>query len=246
MVPPPSIDRRVALTTLGTVSLGAVLAACGSSSPESSTSTNAPTTSTAGQSTSSTTTGGATTSIFDAAASCTLSPEQTEGPYYFDVDMIRGDIRDDREGTTLRLALRVLDAATCSPLPDAVVDIWHCDALGVYSGFDEGEGATFLRGAQVTNTDGVAELVTIYPGWYRGRTIHIHVKVHLDNSTVLTSQLYFPEDVTAQVYSRQPYASDPGRDTSNAEDNIFDERMVMTLTEDGDGYLAAMNVNVEA
>jgi protocatechuate 3,4-dioxygenase beta subunit len=159
--------------------------------------------------------------------------------------MIRSDIRDDREGTPLRLALRVLDATTCAPLPDAVVDVWHCDALGVYSGFEEGEGATFLRGAQVTNADGVAELVTIYPGWYRGRTVHIHAKVHLANTTVLTSQLYFPEDVTDQVYSRQPYASDGGRDTTNAEDNIFDEQMVMTLSEDGDGFLAVMNVNVE-
>ena len=91
-------------------------------------------------------------------------------------------------------------AGECAPIKDAVVDIWHCDAGGVYSGFEAGEGERFLRGTQVTNADGIAEFTTIYPGWYQGRTVHIHAKVHLDSQTVLTTQLFFDDAVSAQVY----------------------------------------------
>ena len=124
------INRREALAGLSTISLGALLTAC---SDEESTETQAATT----ESTST----GTDTTRFDDSASCTLTVEQTEGPYYFDVDAIRSDIRDDREGTALNLAIRVRDAASCEPLRDAVVDIWHCDAGGVYSGFEVRRGA---------------------------------------------------------------------------------------------------------
>ena len=191
------IDRRQALGALGTISLGGLLAACGSDS-ESGNATSVATT--AGDPATvepKTATSDATSGLFDDAASCTLTVEETEGPYYFDADKVRSDIREDREGTRLRLALRVLAADTCKPIPDAVVDIWHADAGGAYSGFD-GAGSCaqtrYLRGAQVTNKDGVAEFTTIYPGWYQGRTMHIHAKVHLDNATVLTTQLYFDDD----------------------------------------------------
>jgi protocatechuate 3,4-dioxygenase beta subunit len=241
------IDRRRALTTLGTISLGSLVAACSSSSSSSSpistaTSGSAPTDGATG------------TSLFADAASCTVSPEQTEGPYYFDVDSIRGDIREDRDGVPLRLATRILDASTCAPITNAVVDIWHCDAEGSYSGFEAAsvQGAiggksddnTYLRGAQVTNSDGVTEFVTVYPGWYQGRTVHIHAKVHLDRETLLTTQLYFPESINDAVSLREPYASDTGRDTTNESDAIFDEQLVMTVNPDGDGYLAVMTVNV--
>jgi protocatechuate 3,4-dioxygenase beta subunit len=242
------IDRRRALTTLGTISLGSLIAACSNSSTSSSATSTSSTTGAA--------TGAATaTSLFAEAASCTLSPEQTEGPYYFDVDAIRSDIREDRDGVPLRLAVRVQDAQTCTPISNVVVDVWHCDATGTYSGFEAasagGPGGgktddeTYLRGAQVTNGDGVTEFVTVYPGWYRGRTVHIHAKVHLDNDTLLTTQLYFPESVNDAVYLREPYAADTGRDTTNSDDGIFDEQMVMTVNPDADGYVAAMTVNVE-
>jgi protocatechuate 3,4-dioxygenase beta subunit len=176
----------------------------------------------------------------------------TEGPYYFDVDAIRSDIREDRAGLPLRLALRVQDATECAPITNAVVDVWHCDATGIYSGFESAstggantrDDETYLRGAQVTNDAGVVEFLTVYPGWYRGRTTHIHVKVHLDRSTLLTSQLFFDEDVTAAVYQREPYASDRGRDTFNDDDSIFDEQMVLTLSPDSDGYLGVMTLGV--
>jgi protocatechuate 3,4-dioxygenase beta subunit len=199
------------------------------------------------------------TELFDEAATCAIATEMTEGPYYFDVDSIRSDIREDRSGTALRLAVRVRDASACAPLQNAVVDIWHCDALGLYSGFETaslgggggGTGGrtddeTYLRGAQVTNANGIAEFLTVYPGWYRGRTVHIHAKVHLDRSTVLTTQFYFDEEITAAVYEREPYASGEGRDTYNDSDRIFDERTVLSLSPDGDGYLGLITLDVEA
>jgi protocatechuate 3,4-dioxygenase beta subunit len=219
----PQLNRRQAIAGLGTVSLGALLAACGEDeAPRGST---------------------AATDVFGDGSACTLTPEQTEGPYYFDVDSIRSDIREDREGVLLRLALRIRDAERCEPIRGAVVDIWHCDAAGSYSGFEE--DGTFLRGAQVTDADGTVEFTTVYPGWYRGRTVHVHAKVHLDNETMLTTQLYFDERITADVYRRPPYASDTGRDAFNASDSIFDERLLLNLSEAGDGYRGVISFDVE-
>jgi protocatechuate 3,4-dioxygenase beta subunit len=220
------LNRRQALAGLGTVSLGALLAACGDDESE-----QEP----AGDT--------STTDAFDGAQSCTLTPELTEGPYYFDVDKIRSDVREDKEGVPLHLAIRVRDAEECQPISNAVVDIWHCDALGSYSGFNE-EG-TFLRGAQVTNAKGIVEFTTIYPGWYMGRTVHIHAKAHLDNQTVLTTQLFFDEEVTAAVYGRAPYSTRGGQDVSNDDDGIFDDELMLKLSRKGDGYAGAINFDVE-
>ena len=143
---------------------------------------------------------------FDGAATCTQTAELTEGPFYFDVDQIRSDIREDREGAKLLLGVRVRDAAACEPLADAVVDLWHCDATGNYSA----EGQTYLRGAQVTNKDGVAEFTTVYPGWYPGRTVHIHAKVHIDRQTVLTTQFSFDDGFSEKVFEGEPTPSHEG------------------------------------
>jgi protocatechuate 3,4-dioxygenase beta subunit len=255
---PDGVSRRRALGAAGVVGIGALLGAC--SREGAVTETQVSTTSGASatvqpQSTPSP----ANAALFGNAATCTLSPEQTEGPYYFDVDSIRGDIREDRPGMPLRLVMRVQDSAACTPIANAVVDIWHCDAGGVYSGFESasqggpGGGArtddeTYLRGAQVTNSDGIVEFTTIYPGWYRGRTVHIHTKVHLDSSTLLTSQLYFDEQVTAAVYQTAPYASRSGRDTFNDGDGIFSgagERALLTLAKEGDGYRGVITLAVK-
>lgn len=255
------LNRRQALSALGTVSLASLLAACRTGEQ---TVTTADVTTTSGATatiqpqTTATSAKGSLIDLFDQAASCSVSAELTEGPYYFDVDSIRSDIREDRDGTTLRLAVRVREGAACTPIANAVVDVWHCDATGLYSGFESasqggpggGDGPTdketYLRGAQVTNSDGIVEFVTVYPGWYRGRTVHIHAKVHLDGSTVLTTQFFFDEAVNAEVYANEPYASDTGRDVFNDSDGIFDQQLVLTTTPDGDGYLSLITLDVTA
>jgi len=247
------LDRRQALGVLGTVSLGGLLAACGDDgSTSGSVTTTEGETSTVETKTSSK----ATAELFDDSASCKVTTELTEGPYYFDVDSIRSDITEDREGTKLRLALRVRDAGSCEPIENAIVDIWHCDALGIYSGFEsasQGGGGgsgptddeTYLRGAQATNSDGIVEFTTIYPGWYRGRTVHIHCKVHLDKQTLLTTQLFTNREFDEQVFAEAPYSADSGRDTYNDTDNIYQEDLEMTLSKDGDNVLGVMTFDVE-
>jgi protocatechuate 3,4-dioxygenase beta subunit len=112
---------------------------------------------------------------------CVLTPEQEEGPFYINLAQVRQNIVENRPGVPLTLALGVVDSNTCEPIRDAAVDVWHCDALGVYSGepSEGSEGETYLRGIQLTGGNGLAEFATIYPGQYPGRTTHIHVKVHI-------------------------------------------------------------------
>jgi protocatechuate 3,4-dioxygenase beta subunit len=253
----PSFNRRRALAAFGSVSLGALIAACGGGGDGDSTTD----VSTTGGGTTTvepkTRTGNATAELFDDSSSCTLTAEETEGPYYFDADSIRSDIREDREGTRLRLAIRVRDADSCEPLKNAVVDLWHCDALGSYSGFEAASGGgpggggrtddeKYLRGAQVTNADGIVEFVTVYPGWYQGRTVHIHGKVHIDNQTALTTQFYFDDKVSDRVYEGSPYSQHGGRDVLNDNDNIFDPSLLLDLSREGDSYLGVISLDVKA
>jgi protocatechuate 3,4-dioxygenase beta subunit len=228
------IDRREALGAFGTVSLGALLAACGGDEPARPGATASP------QAARPTATASPdVASRFGEESNCSLTPELTEGPFYFDADKVRSDIRDGREGATLRLALRVRDSA-CEPISDAVVDIWHCDAAGAYSE----EGDPFLRGVQVTSRDGIAEFTTIYPGWYQGRTVHIHAKVHVDASTVLTTQLFFDDAVSDRVFAAPPYDAHGEREQRNDGDGIFDRALVLDLSEDGEGYLGTISFDV--
>ena len=129
-------------------------------------------------------------------------------------------------GHALRLGIQVVDA-DCAPMPGAVVDVWHADSGGDYSAFrdgssgdEAGEGTTFLRGSQVADGDGIVEFATVYPGWYPGRAVHIHTKVRLDDSAVLTTQLYFDDDLTDEVHAEDPYAAHGSRDTRNEDDSI--------------------------
>jgi protocatechuate 3,4-dioxygenase beta subunit len=243
----PKLTRRMALAGLGTVTLGSLLAACGGDDEPTPTTADVPTTeggtATVEPSTPAGGSGGAA-SLLDDSSACTLTPEQTEGPYYFDADSIRSDIREDREGTLLRLAVRVRDAGSCEPIENAVVDIWHCDAGGVYSGFESGQGERFLRGAQATNADGIAQFRTVYPGWYQGRTVHIHAKVHLDNSTALTTQLYFDDELTDSVHAKAPYSDAGQRDQRNDSDGIFSSELVLRTRERDDDVLGAISFDV--
>jgi hypothetical protein len=131
----------------------------------------------------------------------------------------------------------------------AIVEIWHCDAAGEYSGFTTtGVGQrTYLRGGQRTDAKGLASFLTIYPGWYQGRTVHIHVKVHVGGNVVHTGQLYFPDTLTDAVYRHAPYSSRPGRDTRNANDAIFrngGSRSMLSLHRSGAGYVGAITMGV--
>lgn len=160
---------------------------------------------------------------------CLLSPEVTEGPFYIDPRLMRRDITEGRPGLPMQLRLQVV-TAECAMVMGARVDVWHCDAMGVYSGVQnlgEGEntlGQTFLRGTQLTDSTGVATFETIFPGWYRGRTTHIHYKVFLDETTVLTSQIFFDEAVNQAIYDdHDAYARTDQRDMLNAADSIAAE-----------------------
>jgi protocatechuate 3,4-dioxygenase beta subunit len=180
------------------------------------------------------------------SAQCILTPSLTEGPFYFDASQVRSDITEGRPGTPLELTLTVQTAGSCAPIADAVADIWHCDASGLYSGYaSEGTGGEdFLRGIQVTDANGRARFSTIYPGWYAGRTIHIHLKVHLDARTVLTSQLYFPEEVSDAVMTRSPYSSRGTRTTRNSNDGLFTASAVLDVSPAGSGYSAGIVIGV--
>jgi len=149
-----------------------------------------------------------------AASTCVLAPEETEGPYYIANEPFRSDITEDHPGLPLVIRFRVRSATTCKRIAGATVEIWHADAGGNYSGIN-GASTTFLRGQQTTNGVGRAEFTTIYPGWYMGRTAHIHVKVHVGGTVVHTGQLYFDDTITDALWSavaaEAPQAGKEGR-----------------------------------
>ena len=183
---------------------------------------------------------------------CELTPEQAAGPFYLRTELLRRDITEGRPGLPFRLGLQVVDE-DCEPIPGAVVDVWHADADGDYSAFvdgsapdEEGEGSTFLRGSQMTDGDGIVEFRTVYPGWYPGRTVHVHVKVHVGGEDVFTSQLYFPDDVTDEVLATAAYAHRGERSTTNEQDVIHDGENVMAMGGDGEERLGLMVLGVPA
>jgi protocatechuate 3,4-dioxygenase beta subunit len=160
----------------------------------------------------------------ETTATCILTPEVTEGPYWIDENLTRRDIREGKPGLPLVLQLTIVSAKTCKPIRGADVEIWHCDAAGSYSGFEGGgrTGTRYLRGHQRSNAAGVATFLTVFPGWYPGRTPHIHMKAHIGNDRVVhTGQLFFNEAITAAVYKQAPYSGHGPYDTSHARDNIY-------------------------
>jgi len=196
--------------------------------------------------------------------SCVVRPEQTEGPYFVDERLHRSDIRSDptdgrvRPGTPLALTLLVsrLNAGDCQPLAGAQVDIWHCDALGVYSDVQDPDfttiGQKFLRGYQVTDARGEARFVTVYPGWYPGRTVHIHFKIRTapvaKRSFEFTSQLYFDDELTDRVHAAPPYAAKGPRIARNQHDWIFrrgGDRLMLDTTSTADGYAARFPIGLQ-
>jgi len=184
--------------------------------------------------------------VASGAVTCVLAPEQSAGPYYLDDQRVRRDVTEGKPGVPLLLRLEVVDASTCRPIPGAAIEIWHCDARGAYSGV-QGARGTFLRGIQRTNVNGLATFRTIYPGWYPGRTVHVHVRVSLGGGVVHTGQLYFPDAVTDRVYRRAPYSRRPNRDPRNAGDSIYrngGRRSTLRLARSRTGYVGSIRMGV--
>lgn len=194
---------------------------------------------------------------------CVVRPEQTEGPYFVDERLHRSDIRSDptdgriKTGIPLTLNLQVmrLNASGCFPLPDAQVDVWQCDAMGVYSdvrdpGFNT-VGQKFLRGYQLTDAQGTARFLTIYPGWYPIRTVHIHLKIRTapmaGKRYEFTSQLYFPDELTDRVHTALPYSSKGRRRVRNPHDFIFrdgGDQLILDPLESNGGYAATFPIGL--
>ena len=167
---------------------------------------------------------------------CILTPEATQGPFYFDPKLVRIDIT--------------------ASLKAARVDVWHSDGFGLYSGYarqetGSSEGETFLRGTQFTDADGAARFNTIYPGWYPGRTPHIHFKVILDDKDLVTGQLHFPDTVSERIYATLlPYRERKAeRDTFNANDFIFQKQggseTLVAVEEDGASCRASLVIGID-
>ena len=313
------ISRRRALGLGGTVSLAGLLAAC---SPNSDDAAGVDAVASTGAQTSTTTSPDNVDQqlheLLAKAPGCVISPEETQGPYYFDVDSIRRDITEGRPGLPLELMIRVQKAEGCvfgsseNPVENAAVEIWHCDAGGVYSGFEvssqsanqggaggpsgnsgrpSGPGGpggeppsgqppagdppgggpgqtsggtvsdgsyaagdqeasptddgTYLRGAQMTNSEGIVRFTSIYPGWYVSRTVHIHVKVHINRDTVLTTQLFFDDTLNDTINAEvSPYNEHTGRDTYNKTDTIYSDEGLMQAHYDGEKVIAAINIGI--
>ncbi len=195
---------------------------------------------------------------------CIVRPEQTEGPYFVDERLQRSDIRSDpaderiRPGRPFALTFQVMRSSggDCQPLQNAQVDIWHCDAAGVYSdvrdpGFNT-VGKKFLRGYQMTNARGEARFMTIYPGWYPIRTVHIHFKIRTAptarRSFEFTSQVYFPDEVTDRVHTGHPYAAMGSRKVRNQQDFIFrhgGDQLMLEPVATNDGYAATFPIALQ-
>ncbi len=240
------LSRREALGLLGGVGAVALLTACGlDPSSARATATN-----------------GSTATASTSSTGCVVRPAETEGPYFVDEKLNRSDIRSDpstgvvKQGLPLKLTFAVAHANACAALAGATVDVWHCDALGVYSDVTDPsfntKGQKFLRGYQATNASGIAQFTTIYPGWYQGRAVHIHFKIRTkaaSGSTYeFTSQLYFDDTITDQVHAQQPYASKGQRSLRNSGDSIYQgggDQLLLNLTKESQGYSAIFPIGLQ-
>lgn len=184
--------------------------------------------------------------------SCALAPSLTEGPFHFDSVLFRRDMTEGRAGLPLFVKLQVVRVSGCTPVTGAVVELWHCDANGLYSGYagqlnnTNTEGDNFLRGMQTTDGNGDVTFQTVYPGWYPGRTVHIHVKVYVGGREVVTSQLYFPDDVSdivlnaAEAYSTR---GSSGR-TTNSRDGLYRSETLMGMSQQGAAYVSSLVLGI--
>ncbi|MFN3199474.1 MAG: intradiol ring-cleavage dioxygenase [Bradymonadia bacterium] len=192
------------------------------------------------------------------AQMCVVTPEQIEGPYFLDTGLNRRDITEDRQGVPLTVRFNVVEAPSCRPLEGAIVELWHADAEGAYSGFDEDEGnladhagRTFLRGYQRADAQGQVEFTTIYPGWYPGRAPHVHVQVILGDDELAGTQFYFDDAVSERVYGQGVYAARGKHDTNNIKDTVSRRNggpgtgpLLFQIAEEGNGVIVRYTIGV--
>jgi len=243
------LSRREVLALLGG-SGAALLAACAPDALAS------PSQTTAAQQTSAAATTAAASPAATALPSCIVRPALTEGPYFVDEKLERSDIRSDpatgvvRPGALLALNFVVsrVSGSACTALSGAMVDVWHCDALGVYSDVDSTRGQKFLRGYQNTDASGSAKFTTIYPGWYQGRAVHIHFKIRPTSATEFTSQFFFDDALNTQVFAQAPYSQKGTQGiVRNAADGIFQQsggKLTLNVTKNGDAYGATFDIGL--
>jgi protocatechuate 3,4-dioxygenase beta subunit len=251
------LSRREVLKLLGATGL-AMLVGCGPDGldTEQATSTAVPV-ATSGPAEITATTVGEVAAI----PACVVRPELTEGPYFVDERLNRSDIRSDpstgdvRAGLPLALTFAVsqINNGACTPFPGAIVDIWHCDAAGAYSdvsdaGFDT-TGQQWLRGYQVTDDNGLAQFTSIFPGWYSGRTVHIHFKIRTgfdeENSYEFTSQLFFDKALADELYAQEPYAAKGEQDTLNSTDGIYSDALLLAATMNDTGVATTFDIALD-
>ncbi|WP_149825486.1 intradiol ring-cleavage dioxygenase [Streptomyces tailanensis] len=202
---------------------------------------------------------------------CVLNAEVTEGPYSLEGALVREDIREDKEGFKVQYTFTVVDVANdCAPLASALLEIWHCDHLGEYSGFVGGNGhtyednGTFLRGGQMTDENGQCSITSIWPGHYVSRAVHVHMRVHTDvtltddsytgGEIIHTGQLFFDEAINEEIQATSPYSDNTTPETTLSNDSIYDDEGassgLLTLTALGssvsDGYKATITVGVDS
>jgi protocatechuate 3,4-dioxygenase beta subunit len=254
------LSRREVLALFGAAG-AAMLAAC---MPGQTNATRAPGAAATTLATTAAGTAASTTGSLAAAPACVVRPALTEGPYFVDEKLNRADIRSDpgtgalKEGLPLLLTVRVSEVAAsgCAALAGAQVDLWHCDAQGVYSDVGDASfstvGQKFLRGYQLTGANGAAQFTTIYPGWYPGRTVHIHFKIRGQTAAgrryEFTSQWFFDDRLSDQVFAGAPYAARGERGTRNASDGIYQgggDQLVLALSPAAQGYQATFDIGLQ-
>ena len=181
---------------------------------------------------------------------CVLTPEAGEGPFYLDPKLLRSDITAGQPGAPLQLALQVVRAGDCATLAKARVDVWQADALGLYSGYEKQSGVggvstkaavgqQYLRGTQFTDTTGNVQFRTIFPSWYGGRTPHVHFKVFLGGNEVVASQIFFPDEISKEVFAEwRPYREHASKRTTFNDNDPIRQGIYSTVTRQSGSYAA--------
>jgi protocatechuate 3,4-dioxygenase beta subunit len=235
------MPRRAAVLRLaGAASAAAAAWACGGDAP---TSPSAVVTTATG------TTGASAGTTVSTNGQCATTPGETAGPFPSVVSIVRSDIRENRQGVPLNLAIKVVNVNNgCTSVSGANVEIWHCDVSGNYSEYGSQTAQTYLRGIQTTDASGQVNFTTVYPGWYQGRATHIHIEVKVNSRSVKVTQIAFPESINNTVYASSVYASRGANPTANLADDIFRDSLASELvTPVGDpasGYSASCQIGV--